>query len=123
MYVCVRVFMLICEVPVRRISRSSLALTSQEPEDRVLHMRAVAVDAEGPGLQRGRVGRASDSAAVVVAVVLVRVVVPKTVFIICAVTGIGIDRVFALATCRRQKDPAQLSDGRGARGTFGDSKG
>ena len=79
----------------------------------MLHMRAVAVDAEGPGLQRGRVGRASDSLVWVV----------KFVVILGAVTGIGIDRVFALATCRRQKDPAQLSDGRGARGTFGDSKG
>ena len=53
MYVCVRVFMLICEVPVRRISRSSLALTSQEPEDCVLHMRAVWGRRRGPRSSEG----------------------------------------------------------------------
>ena len=53
MYVCVRVFMLICEVPVRRISRSSLALTSPEPEDCVLHMRAVWGRRRGPRSSEG----------------------------------------------------------------------
>ena len=86
----------------------------------MLHMRAVAVDAEAQVFREA--GRRPRLRLIVVVVGVV-VVVIHPVVIQGVVTKIGIDRIFALVTCHRPNDRAKPSFRRVARATSGDSTG